>query len=231
MKKSPVLLFLHLSFCLISSRAETFYGPGSISVATNETILITTLGGQGGGWDCSIDGQTVSLRYSDNKPYRYAISGPHTFGVTGISFVTFQRLQGSSVRTLILNGGTNYISISAGKTAQFFQPMTGYLGGKIQAIVHPEGSTNSYSFLDESGGYPHPSVSGSAVVEVSGFGAVSYYLTDDILQLPPQGFLQTPALTLEVNIEKSYDLTNWIPTGTFNTEAEAGAFYRLRMLK
>jgi hypothetical protein len=58
-----------------------------------------------------------------------------------------------------------------------------------------------------------------------------YYFTDDVVQFPPSGLLKVPAPQIQVNGEKSYDLKKWMPAAVFHTEAETGAFYRLRMLR
>jgi hypothetical protein len=61
--------------------------------------------------------------------------------------------------------------------------------------------------------------------------ALSYYFTDEVVQFPTGGLLTVPAPVLEVNIQKSYDLTNWTDIATFHTDAESKAFYRLKMLQ
>jgi hypothetical protein len=239
MKTCTTAVLLLLWSLLLPSHAETLYGPGSISIATNEAILITTLGGGDPMMDIYVDGQQCSPdTMSLDRGFRYAIGGAHTVTVSNNIYLTFQRLQGSSIKTIVLTnsgglpgGVTNFFYIPAGKTVQFFHPLA-YMSS-LQGYIHPEGSGNTYTLFSmmSSSDYPHPSICGPVIVEVSGLGVVSYYLTDEILQLPPQGFLQTPAPALEVNVEKSYNLTNWTPVGAFNTSAETGAFYRLKILK
>ena len=207
--------------------AETLFGPGSITIATNEAILINMISEETDP-QLFFDGTNVQA-FIHYGGYHFAFAGPHALGITNADqFITFQRLQGSAIKTiLVTEGTTNFISVPDGKTIQFFAYVGHY---SIYAL--PLNSSNRYELYHS--GYEHPVITGPATIEASsdlGNVIYSYYFTDDILQLPPEGFVSTPAPTLEVNVEKSYNLTNWTPVGAFNTSAEAGAFYRLRMLK
>jgi len=111
------------------------------------------------------------------------------------------------------------------------------LGDPRTIKVQPQNSTNWFGCLNVRG-FPSTSISGPVTIAVAvqdlgnNLGtALSYYFTEDVVSFPPSGALTAPAPVLQVNIEKSYDFTNWIPTATFHTEAEAKAFYRLRMLQ
>jgi hypothetical protein len=108
----------------------------------------------------------------------------------------------------------------------------------FSALISPLGSTNVYNlFWSGNGSNPNnhtPSVTGPVTITFIRDGyplVISYYLTDEILQLPAQGFLNVPAPALEVNVQKSYDLTDWTNVAAFNTSAEAKAYYRLKMLQ
>lgn len=234
MKKSLPLLCGVFLLVATSVSAETLFGPGTINIATNEAILINTIAGDDSGPNTFyLDGLAHFIRdVSSYRDARIAIAGPRTLTISNHFLVTFQRLQGSAIKTAIFDvGTTNVINVPNGKTIQLF-----YNGDftTLKIFVRNQGSTEVYPII-----YPklglHPAITGPATIEFSlednTHTFVSYYFTDEVLQLPPSGFLSTPAPALEVNIEKSYNLTNWTPTAVFNTEAEAGAFYRLRMLK
>jgi len=214
---------------------ETLFGPGTINIATNEAILINTLSGAQLSFHFHLDGLWVPHSTDFEENPRYAIAGPRSVMITNSShFITFQRLRGSSIQTVVTNPGTtNRINVPNGKTIQFFAQIgSGY---STEVDVFPLNSSNVYSIFELKSDY-HPSLTGPMRIEVwqpvtTTPAVISYYLTDDVLQLPPSGLLTLPAPKLEVQIEKAYDLTNWVNTAVFNTEAEAKAFYRLRILK
>jgi hypothetical protein len=236
--------------CLLAAtaggRAETLFGPGTINIATNEAIVITTP--PVSDIDASIgfylDGLAMEFDMGMNgwNP-RYFIAGPHALTISNHYFITFQRLQDSSVKTVVCpNPSTNLIHVPVGKTIQFLARSRSQNNNGFRAMVVSTNSPEPYAMhytsnpRGEYGGSSAPALSGPCDIylvqdDFSSPLFVSYYFTDEVLQLPPAGFLPTPAPALEVNMEKSYDLTNWIPTATFNTEAEARAFYRLRLLK
>lgn len=245
MKNIFFLLCGSLLIIANAARADTLWVPGTITIATNETILITPLGGLSGPGGPNIllllDGVDVSISpFGYSVPGVYALTGPHSLIVTNrfgspqyFDFVTFQRITNSPIQTILNTAGTtNVINVSSGRTIQLFPPM-GIVGS---IMVEPPGSTNWLAFGTFST-YPSPSITGPATFAVSvpvGSAqgtALSYYFTDEVVQFPPSGLLTVPAPILEVNIEKSYDLTNWTPVATFHTDAESKAFYRLKMLK
>jgi len=233
MKSVSLLLCSSLLFITNAVRAETLFGGGIITVATNETILVTTLN-----WNFNVplmvnlDGIDITL----SGAWYYggsvlAITGPRKLSVTnpqGGVILTFQRLTNSPVQTIMTGvGTTNVFNVPNGKTVQFFHFL-----GERSLWFQPNSSTNWFQWYSDDAGTP--SVSGPLMVRISpssGPAVWSYYFTDDVVQFPPNGLVTVPAPVLQVNIEKSYNLTNWIPTATFHTEAEAEAFYRLRMLK
>lgn len=237
-------LLLTFGLFLLSVSAETFYGPGTITIATNEAILINSMRPPSGAMfvDDTTNlffGSGSYASYDYRYGQRYAIAGPHTLIVSsGDSddefWMTFQRLQGSSIHTIIAKAGTNTVNIASGKTLQFF-PIFGK-GSNLKLEVHPTGSTNTYLWTTYNYNYIAPSFAGPAclniiVEDASETDVVSFYFTDEILQLPPSGLLNTPSPSLEINVEKSQNLKDWTPVSAFNTEAEAISFYRLRILK
>lgn len=60
----------------------------------------------------------------------------------------------------------------------------------------------------------------------------SYFLTEDFLEITADGYLKGPSGTFEVVVEKSTDLTQWLPVVVQNTaSSDTRAFYRLRIQK
>lgn len=244
MKSQPLLLCGVLLLVANVARAETLFGPDTITIATNQTILITTMAG-GGMYSplhyLFLDGVEVSFQQTsdlDMEPGFLAVTGPHSLVVTNEFtsdfFVSFQRLTNSPMRTVLTGpNATNFITVPEGKTVQLLHP----LGDPRTIKVQPQHSTNWFGCMNVRG-FPATSISGpvTIAIAVQEFGnnqgtALSYYFTDEVVTFPPTGLLTAPAPVLQVNIEKSWDFTNWTPTAIFHTEAEAKAFYRLRMLK
>lgn len=226
---------LHLTL-----KAETLFGPGSVVINTNEAVLINTMSmdSDSGYFSFFIDGKDFSqdLGHDFGNGPQYAIAGPHTVTITNATLVTFQRVQGSAVQTIILPpDSTNMINLPSGKTIQFFDALPSNRSISVQ--IKSPSSTNNYSIFGGGfGSYNHPVLSGPATLSIinpygTPYALVSYYFTDQVLQLPPQGFLAVPAPRSEIDIQKSYDLINWQPIGAFNTSSENGAFFRLHILK
>lgn len=253
MKKLLNLFCLLSLTAVVSLRADTLFSPGSITIGTNQAILITTMGDNMDNGTTALDGAPLSFDdVTYGGTFNYAIAGSHTLSLSnpdnnsGSGFITYQILNGSSIKTIFLNDtnngsftGTNSLFVPAGKTVQFFTPIN-YFGGSVSAVISSQGSTNTYNLIERHSNYNNPAVSGPATITFSltlnnnwsnDPFLISYYFTDEILQVPPQGYLKTPAPALEVDVQKSYDLTTWTNVGAFNTSAEAGAFYRLKILQ
>src|SRR6266481_5708360 len=120
--KLTIIACLSLSIVLLaktSACAETLYGPGTIIIPTNQTIVINTIGINA---KLYIDGQFVDTNpaaFNVNNP-RFAIAGPHSVTTTDENgpdvFVTFQRVKGPLINTVIASGGqTNTVNVPAGK--------------------------------------------------------------------------------------------------------------------
>ncbi|MEI6078690.1 MAG: hypothetical protein WCS94_24150 [Verrucomicrobiota bacterium] len=233
--------------------AETLFcsrTSGTIPIGTNETILITTVNVDGGfslpDLVLLLDGSDVSIGangfFGGEHNLPLVLTGPHDLNVSLKPpysssynfFLTFQRITNSPIKTVVaLINTTNFIDVPIGKTIQLLPP----LGTARYIFVEPQGSTNWFhiAFTD---GVQTASIAGPATIQVCPDSdyvpqalALSYYFPDDVVQFPPTGLLSVPAPILEVNIEKSYDLKTWLPSATFHTDAEASAFYRLKMLK
>ena len=247
MKNISLLLCGSLLIIANAARADTLWVPGTITISTNETILITAFTASGGkpGLTLMLDGIDISLGIFNGSAYALtqvlALTGPHSLYVTNngnfsppfSSSITFQRITNSPIQTIVTTAGTtNFINVATGRTIQLFPPME----NSESILVQPPGSTNWFTIPLYGSFNPSPSITGPATIAIAvGTGttatALSYYFTDEVVQFPPSGLLTVPAPILEVNIEKSFDLTNWTPVATFHTDAEAKAFYRLKMLK
>ena len=252
MKRIFLLAFLTISLAL---KANTLFSPGTITIGTNQAMLINSTAGQGTNYvnypTVFADGIPIGFSGSSPfvfvqgqvsiKPKKFAIAGPHSiyFSNDANCYISYQLINSSAIQTIFQTnadvGQTNTLIVPAGKTIQFFAPIpvaSIYLGVN-PCTISPDGSTNSYPLFDQS--FSEPSITGPATITLISSGGVpalySYYFTDQILQLPAQGFLNVPAPQLEVNIQKSYNLTDWTNVGAFNTSAEAGAFYRLKILQ
>jgi hypothetical protein len=221
----------------VDSYGETFCGPGSLNIATNEAIVIQMVGGTDFQW--YFDDKSIPL-YPDEPGNPLAFAGPANLTTSSNNFITFQRLRGTAVKTTVIScNGTNVFNIPAGRTVQFFR-LASSSAYNLNSRFQPQGSTNYYPFTYFGAQVIPPSFTGPLTIEISlspadcpgnAVGIASYFFTDEVLQVPPGGYLQIPAPAMEVNIEKSYNLSNWIPTAAFHTGVEAGAFDRLRMLK
>ena len=220
---------------------ETFFGPGVITIASNETIIVTTVLGYGAAG--TLDGKEWSIYYKpDTLNFDFmpivggAITGPHIIEITNQACLTYQKLIGSAVKTFVVQAGTtNTITIPEGKTIRFFVPLG-------QGTVEGELNRGGQSLYLASSMWllKNETLSGPMTIRIWGQDysdgrkctfVFSYYYTDEIVQLPAQGVLPRLGQRAEVNVEKSGDLTNWTPTAAFLTTEGSNSFYRLRILR
>jgi len=182
----PIVLLAKTSAC-----AETLYGPGTIIIPTNQTIVINTIGINA---KLYIDGQFVDTNpaaFNVNNP-RFAIAGPHSVTTTDENgpdvFVTFQRVKGPLINTVVTSGGqTNTVNVPAGKTIQFFD----WLGRtELTVTIQPTNSVAKYNLVSHVyNQFTHPSATGPATVEISSVigstSIVSYYFVSRPRTTPP----------------------------------------------
>lgn len=207
---------------------ETFFGPGAFNVASNESIVISTFvtgNPSPPTINLTINGNNF-LIFSHAFGYnpKWAIAGPSAVVITNQLGVTFQRLKGSVVKTCMvtLSETNELIDVPTNKVIQIFAPMHGTYDFRV--FVKHDSSTNLYEVPFYNGSFSGVSaatLAGPATISftTNSVGLISYYLSD------------VSSGDAEVNIQKSYDLTNWITTGAFNTDAEPSVFYRLKILK
>jgi hypothetical protein len=236
---------------LAISHAETFVGITSATnrlvVGTNEAIIISKfycpptnsrsfqLVKDGVIFESSSEG--ITIRISPMNPS--ALAGPCELITTNQSIIHFQRIATSSVQTAILlpsaSTNTSTVSVPSGRTLKIFLPFPPRLNGWLRL----NRGTNSVHF------YPGGSVNGDSTEEFTGpldvtfigpltgtdCGVFSFVMTDEP-QVVPQGVtVQSPTGAFQFLVEKSVDLTNWVPSVIQNLQGNQKAYYRLRITK
>lgn len=250
MKQLPTLLALLV--CGITVQAETFLGVTSatnrLTVGTNEAIIITHFAVQNSGEYQLVKDGNIHLLYgsafrgpgglstSPNNPS--ALAGPCELILTNQALVNFRRIPTSSIQTFVLgpSAATNTASIvlSAGQAARLFQPLPSpyVLTGGNTGVSR---GTNRFDF----------DVSFEANDEFSGplglvfrgptSGSYSFVFSIAILddaQIVPQGVtVQAATGASQLVVEKSSNLTNWVPTVFQDLNQDQKAFFRLRVTK
>jgi hypothetical protein len=168
----------------VAVRAETLFAPGTINIATNQAIVITTppyLDSSGYAVDFDLDG--VPMQFNTPWPNgQYWIAGPHSLTLTNRCFVTFQRLEGSALKTVVcLTPSTNSIHVPVGKTIQLLR---GTVNASLQTVAV---STNSPDPYPVNFGLWGAALSGPCDISLiqgdSGGNPlfVSYYFTGEVL--------------------------------------------------
>lgn len=240
MKMKTLVIALLLS-CVVMVHGETLFGPGSIAIAANETLLINTVSagnGYVGTPRFAIDSNTNQFTLDSTDNFFAAITGPHILHVVASAswsdfFVTYERLTNTPIKTMVFSEyqQTNSIHIPEGRTLQLFRPL-GNLA-LANAVVQPVGSTNHFTVWYRLSAAKVPShfISGPATLRIDmGLsrdyinGVFSYLFKDDVVELTGG----QPGLT-EVTVEKSLNLEHWLPNSVYHTDAGSNAFYRLRI--
>jgi hypothetical protein len=177
MKKIALLVLL---ITVVVTRADTFFGPGSINIATNQAILINTISGLTGP-NLYFDG--MSLPTQTYSSPQFAIAGPHTLSSVDDPpiYITYQILNGSAIQTICLTNQTsgsfnqtNSLVVPAGKTVQFFTPF--WPGDRYcSALISPAASTNLYDVFPmaqpSQSWYGAPAVAGPCTITFAVFNS------------------------------------------------------------
>jgi hypothetical protein len=209
-------------------------GTDSIVVGTNEAIIVDYTTDTPGGVFYGRGGTNYLVRFDRHTAW----AGPCEFSFLGFPFpqstaVTFRRVQTPAITTLVLGSNeTTTIVIPPGKTAKFFAGEVG------QRSTISQGTNSVGLYVPDDG----LELAGPLTVTVAGrsytdsFGehraALSYFITEDFLEVTADGYLKGPTGTFEVLVEKSTDLLSWAPVMVQNTvTADTRAFYRLRIQK
>lgn len=235
MKRSILLLIL-AAIITIRSAGETMIvsdgATNSIVVATNEVIVV----------DFIDTNSPYPLHRSSGGAYLVRVHQGHAFAgpfelvfFNDSAIVTFHRLQTTAVTTLILGAShTNLINVPTNKALRIFPN-----GGSGRAIVTRGTHSRIIDDEDLEGGCE---LTGPLTVSLTGYSenflgheyrqALSYYITDDVLQVTANGYLKTPPGTYSVLVEKSTDLARWFPVTVQSTAtSDTSAFYRIRIYK
>lgn len=191
MKTALTLLLLAIAISP-ALRAETLCGPGTITIPTNQAIIINTVRTNVPGPNMATD--TRLSVDPDNFIYfftgaiqnpRFAIAGPRTLMFTNYwsgspdLVVTFQRVKSSAIKTIMCAGNQpNVVNVPAGKTIQFFD----FLGnGNVIITIQPTNSADTFTLFNSFNSgpvlYSRPSATGPATITVSSGSPtlVSYY--------------------------------------------------------
>src|SRR5665213_131318 len=246
-----ISLFIAAFMFSLGVRAEIFLGSNtsvnSLVVASNEVILISATRidyCSSADIVCQIswNGTTQSLAMDRYNEKPSALAGPATLTFPSSSgtnslpvCICFQRIQGTTIQSLYVpsEGLSAPFQVPAGKTCHVFWPISDYSLGDACVSANIQTSSNAVNNLVIMGdeefpgpatltfNYPNP-----YSLDPSAGAVVSFYLTDDSLNLPA-GVLQGPTGSFAITVEKSTDLKNWSPTMIQSTGESHAAFYRL----
>lgn len=237
-------------------RAEIFLGSrtnvNSLVVASNEVILISVAKSDytfENGYASYIEGridingtpQSLGIDNYCEKPL--ALAGPATLSFpifpAGTNShpvcICFQRVQGTTIQSLYVppGGASTAIQVSAGKTCHLFRPICandGYNLVNTYIFADVQTTSNIVNNIQILGGEEFSGPATLTFTNVHRFNTgavVSFYLTDDSLNLP-DGVLKGPTGSFVITVEKSTDLTNWFPAMIQSTGESQAAFYRLK---
>ena len=238
----------------VAHGVETFLGPTSAMnrfvVGTNEAILITKWvpSNQSDGCQIVKDGVVYvvnptagQIPFSSELPSPSspsAIGGPCELIFTNGVLINFQRLATASITTTILAplASTNKtsVTVASGQTLRLFRGFP-YRGLSSAPIAVARG-TNSFG-LEEASFFANDEFGGPLTLTFFGpvSGTFSYlfsYALTDSAQAVPQGVtLQSPTGAFQLEIEKSTNLTNWVPAIIQSLREDQKAYYRLRITK
>lgn len=221
------------------SYGETFFGYSTptnrLIIGSNEAIVIYAFED-----DEALlvkDDSTNSVRLGTGDPARpRAIAGPAellfltnstVFPLGGLppALLTYKRIKNGGIVTQIVPYGmSNSISVASNETIKFFQPTESARRAEFKrgAFVTSMSIQNN---LEVSGPMEITFFGGSG-----GFVTTySYCFVGQFLVMPE--FVEVPTGTFELRIEKSTDLTNWIPVVVNARSEDSKAFYRMRFDK
>ncbi len=221
--------------------AEIFCGVTSntnrLTVATNESILISSAHNQNGNTvayalhvaNGITNGQTY-IGGPSPLANPVAIAGPCELVFTNNSLISFKRVQGTNIQTVILPPShppiQQLINVPEGKTIRFFTPCVGSSQNSLQC----GGILFSNVLLYGNEEFSSPMTVTFTGQEINGYLTIySYYFIEDFLALPGLGLLQGPTGNFELSVEKTTDLSNWFPVIVQNTSSDQKAFYRIRL--
>lgn len=243
------LIILTALAILSTANAENFFGSATstntVTISTNEAIVISAVAG-GYRADGSQPGVAV-LFYAGTttnrvnfghagilKEFRPVIlAGPLQFTIrptqdatNETAMISFRRFKLSAAKTQFIPQGTTNIvlTVASNQSVHFVRSMTISVAAEIET---PNGSAllPIYGDDEEFEGPAAIRFFGSEYVPVS---CVTYYITEGAIALPNLGVVRAPSGTFELTVEKSANLTNWIPVIGHVTSESGPSFYRFR---
>ncbi len=244
---ASLLLF---AFLLLPARAEVFIGPTTPAnrfvIKENEAILIQVL---------ALD-QRSGLRDSDpslnpgefrarvflgdqsfsavfNADYDVppvALAGPLELQLTNKVVFSYRPIQTTAFRTVLVGtNSTAKIEVPAGKTFRSFDLSFNAASLSFEVSKQNDSAVVGIYDLTEFAG----PLTIRPFVEPGSFergnALLTYYFLEDSIVLPELGAVQGPTGTFEIVVEKSINLTNWLPVVTHFTSSDQKAFYRLKL--
>lgn len=151
--------------------------------------------------------------------------------------IAYGKLNLPMVHTVAVRPGeTNTIDVVPGKTLKTLtKPHSdqGYFGSSGTNMRLTQGSNTFSGFVfNVRYSFEGPCTLQLSVTNTAITAAVMCYtFVEDFVEFPELGYLRTPAGDFEVVLEKTTNLTNWVPVLSHNTTSDQRAFYRLRISK
>jgi hypothetical protein len=248
MKTLAIAIALSAGFKL---SAETFIGLTSATnrlvVGTNEALIISKLGFNAAlRFQLVKDGNihsTTALAVGPadsvvSSASPAALAGPCELIFTNEALVNFQRIITTSIHTVVLapsaTTNTTTITVPSGRQLRLFKPLP---SNTQWAPLRVFRGTNGFTFSQAFSQYANEEFSGPLELiflgPTSGQDSLifSYALTDEAQSLPQGLGIQSPTGLFQFEVEKSTNLTNWVPVVIQTLREDQKAYYRLRITK
>ena len=243
LESNPMKIFVLLFSMAALAHAEIFLGPSNstnrLQIATNEMIVTSDVVGTlpDSPWPFTVffvsNGLTNTLPTDSagNLPGgSFHFSGPAELVLTNVRVgFSFRRISAPYVKSVMLAPqSSNTVTVPAGKSIRLL-----YGNKFVQFIAISRDGETGFVALDraQKGG----EYSGPLTIHLWNDRPYSvhvpYYFTEEAVVLPEQKLMMGPVGSYEILVEKSADLTNWIPVVVHTTSVEQKQFYRLRLTR
>ena len=245
--KTKISMWMLLSFLtamlvrgevLVSTNGEVF----RLNVATGQVVAISYYmdgAGPASPWLLIANGMTNELPfYLDQKDQPKAVlPGPFELIKTngGNRVISYQVLSGLPIFSeVVTSHSTNVLDVPSGKTIKFMPPIP-RAGIQATRVSLQQGAKIVEAYI--AGG---EEFTGPLKFKFSFFDPQTntnrvemypYLFTENAVALPELKLLQGPSGNFQIGVDRSVDLTNWVPVIIHNTSDEQQAFYRLRLTK
>lgn len=236
-------IFVLLLSMAVFARAELFLGPSSstnqLLIATNEMIVVSDQVGTlpDSPWPFTVflvaNGATNTLPIVGEFNIRgvgFHFVGPAELVLTNVEVgFSFRRISAPYMKSVLLPPeSSNTVVVPSGRTIRMLY------GNKVVDYVSiSRNGETGFLAVDrpQTGG----EYSGPLTVRLRNdrpYGVlIPYYFIEDAVVLPEQKLLMGPVGSFEILVEKSADLTNWIPVIAHTTSVDQKQFYRLRLTR